>query len=99
MKYLLTIILVLIATSSLSSTCENTIIPYIVSKTANPEVVSYLSSLKTTVLFSNEKVEGSFCFEMNWYKEHMRKKQISSRGIAVFIIVLGAMIPLINFIT
>jgi Protein of unknown function (DUF4231) len=58
-------------------------------------VISYLNSLKGTVLFSGEDVEGSYCQLKGWYGDRMSSRRLGSRMLAVLIIVLGASLPLI----
>lgn len=91
MKYII-VVLLLISPISFADNCVDSVIPKLDTKN---EVSSYVKSLKGTVLFSSKEVKGSYCHLRNWYSERMSSRQFSSKMLAIFIIVLGASLPLI----
>jgi len=95
MKILLTVILILFSTNLYAESCENSVIPKIKADKSNGELITYLASLKSTVLFSQEKQEGSYCSLIDFYKSRMSSSRWGSRGLSILIIVLGASLPLI----
>jgi len=95
MKFLFTVILICFSTFAHAETCKNSVIPAIKADKTNGDVISYLNSLKGTVLFSGEDVEGSYCQLKGWYGDRMSSRRLGSRMLAVLIIVLGASLPLI----
>jgi hypothetical protein len=98
MKFLFTVILICFSTFANAETCKNSVIPAIEADKTNGDVISYLNSLKGTVLFSGEDVEGSYCQLKGWYEDRMSFRRLSSRMLAVLIIVLGASLPLITIL-
>lgn len=92
MKYLLLLLFLLSSSITSADSCVDSVLPKFEEKS---EVSSYIDSLKGTVLFSGEEVQGSYCHIKSWYSDRMSSRQFSSRMLAVLIIVLGASLPLI----
>lgn len=98
MKIITLVFISLLSTQAYASNCSKSVIPALEHNQNNEAVVAYLEALKTTVLFSDENVGGSYCQLHTWYKERMSSRRFGSRMLAVFIIVLGASLPLISIL-
>ena len=55
----------------------------------------YIAQLRNLTLFKDCKTEGSYRFYQRWYAERIPWRRFGSRWFAVFIIVLGALLPLV----
>jgi hypothetical protein len=67
-----------------------------------PRVASqqeYLSALKGMTLFSSCDKEGSYLFYKNWYSEHIGPKRLANQLLAFLVIILGAILPLIVYLS
>lgn len=94
MKYL--VLLTLISCISFahgSEVCTESVIPSV------PSQQEYVSALKGMTLFSSCDTEGSYLFYKNWYSEHIGPKRLANQLLAFFVIVLGATLPLIAYLS
>jgi len=55
----------------------------------------YIAQLRNLTLFKDCKTEGSYRFYQRWYAERILWRRFGSRWFAVFVIVLGAVLPLV----
>jgi Protein of unknown function (DUF4231) len=55
----------------------------------------YIAQLRNLTLFKDCKTEGSYRFYQRWYAERIPWGRFGSRWFAVFVIVLGAVLPLV----
>jgi Protein of unknown function (DUF4231) len=55
----------------------------------------YIGQLRNLTLFKDCKTEGSYRFYQRWYAERIPWRHFGSRWLAVFVIILGAALPLV----
>ncbi len=55
----------------------------------------YLSQLGSLTLFKDCKTEGSYPYYHHWYSSKMLARRYWARGLAVFVILLGAVLPVV----
>jgi hypothetical protein len=55
----------------------------------------YIAQLRNLTLFKDCKTEGSYRFYQRWYAERIPWRRFGSRWFAVFVIALGAVLPLV----
>jgi hypothetical protein len=55
----------------------------------------YLSQLGSLTLFKDCKTEGSYLYYHHWYSSKMPARRYWARGLAVFVILLGAVLPVV----
>jgi len=95
----LMILFALISTQVQAKECNEFLIPNLsVSEFSNNQVLVYLDTLRGTVLFSDKDVSGSYCQLHHWYEEKLSSGRFSSRTLAIFVIILGASLPLIGIL-
>ncbi len=97
-KIISVFVIFIIPSITLAETCKGTVLPKLNPEISNAEIVNYLKNLSGTVLFADKEVKGSYCYLINWYEEGMSSRRVSSRLLAMLIIVLGASLPLIGIL-
>jgi len=55
----------------------------------------YILQLRNLTLFKDCQIEGSYLYYQRWYSERLPWRRFGSRGIAVLVIVLGAILPIL----
>ena len=55
----------------------------------------YISQLSNLTLFKNCNTKGSYLYYYRWYEENLPSRRHLSRGLAVLVIVLGAILPVV----
>ena len=55
----------------------------------------YISQLSNLTLFKDCNTKGSYLYYQRWYEENLPSRRYLSRGLAVLVIVLGAILPVV----
>jgi hypothetical protein len=55
----------------------------------------YVTRLQNLTLFADCNTEGSYLYYRQWYTDQMPSRRWGSRGLALLVIVLGAILPLV----